>query len=128
MRELEGALERAALTARGDRLNLDRALPAVRRAPEPEPAPDSSADEPIFTAAELLALERRNTQRALERTGWRVAGADGAAQLLGMPASTLSSRMKALGLARPHAPPSIAPSPGVGDHQTVRVVHLGAVA
>jgi transcriptional regulator with GAF, ATPase, and Fis domain len=32
----------------------------------------------------------------MEATGWKVAGETGAAQLLGMNPSTLSSRMKAL--------------------------------
>ena len=122
-------LERAALAdPAADLLNLDRALPALHRVPEPAPDGGLDPDEPILTAAELLALERRDTLRALERTGWRVAGADGAAQLLGMPPSTLSSRMKALGLARPQMQPSIAPSLAVRDQETIRVVHLGAVA
>jgi len=42
--------------------------------------------------------------RALEEaqwTQWKVAGAHGAAQRLGIPPSTLSSRIKALGIQRP---------------------------
>lgn len=38
---------------------------------------------------------------ALERCGWRVGGADGAAELLGIRASTLKSRMQSLGIERP---------------------------
>jgi transcriptional regulator with GAF, ATPase, and Fis domain len=49
----------------------------------------------------MEALERRNLRRALEASGWRVAGDRGAAKLLGMNPSTLSSRMKALGIRRP---------------------------
>jgi transcriptional regulator with GAF, ATPase, and Fis domain len=48
----------------------------------------------------MVALERANLLQALEACGWRVAGERGAAALLGMRPSTLSSRMKALGLRR----------------------------
>jgi transcriptional regulator with GAF, ATPase, and Fis domain len=50
---------------------------------------------------ELDAMERQNYLRALELTGWRVAGENGAAQLLGIKASTFTSRMKALAIERP---------------------------
>ncbi|MDH4195599.1 MAG: hypothetical protein OEV70_15785 [Nitrospirota bacterium] len=45
-------------------------------------------------------MERQNIRFALEQTGWKVSGEKGAAQLLGMNASTLASRMKALGISR----------------------------
>jgi transcriptional regulator with GAF, ATPase, and Fis domain len=38
--------------------------------------------------------------RALENCEWRVAGKDGAAQLLGLSPSTLNSRINALGIKR----------------------------
>ena len=61
------------------------------------------ADEvPTFrTAQEMEALERGNLILALEAANWRVAGESGAAQRLGMNPSTLTSRMKALGIQRP---------------------------
>jgi transcriptional regulator with GAF, ATPase, and Fis domain len=36
----------------------------------------------------------------LEETSWRIAGDDGAAAILGLPASTLRSKMKRLGIER----------------------------
>jgi transcriptional regulator with GAF, ATPase, and Fis domain len=36
----------------------------------------------------------------LERCGWKVSGEGGAARLLGLPPTTLNSRMKALGIRR----------------------------
>jgi transcriptional regulator with GAF, ATPase, and Fis domain len=54
----------------------------------------------VRTAKELEELERCNLIAALEATSWRVAGTSGAAQLLGMKPTTVSSRMKALGLER----------------------------
>ena len=49
----------------------------------------------------MRELERANILRALERAGWRVAGPNGAARLLGVPPSTLGSRMDVLGIRRP---------------------------
>ena len=54
----------------------------------------------MLSAQELLALERQNLERALAAANGRMAGEGGAADLLGVPASTLTSRMKALGLKR----------------------------
>jgi len=46
-------------------------------------------------------VERGHITRVLERTNWVVEGRRGAAELLHIPASTLRSRMKRLGIARP---------------------------
>jgi transcriptional regulator with GAF, ATPase, and Fis domain len=61
----------------------------------------ATAASPIRTARELEELERTNLLRALEAAAWKVSGPDGAAVLLGLNPSTLSSRMKALGIRRP---------------------------
>jgi PAS domain S-box-containing protein len=94
VRELENVIERAVITARDGRLNLDRALPE-----DAIVAPPASATA-VLSAKELRQLERQNIARALESCEWRVAGKDGAAQLLGMSPSTLTSRIKALGIKR----------------------------
>jgi transcriptional regulator with GAF, ATPase, and Fis domain len=85
-------------TSTAGRLHLDRALPAGSPA---APAPPAPGTDEILTERTLRELERRNTLAALERCGWRVAGEDGAARLLGVSPSTLKSRMKALELERP---------------------------
>jgi transcriptional regulator with GAF, ATPase, and Fis domain len=54
----------------------------------------------VLTAKDLAAIERENLRRALESTGWQIAGDSGAARLLGMAPSTLASRIKALRLRR----------------------------
>jgi len=46
-------------------------------------------------------MEKATLHRALEEANWKVAGAQGAAQKLGIPPSTLNSRMKALRIRRP---------------------------
>ncbi len=94
VRELQNVVERAAITSRDGRLNLDRALPDAAR----EAAPREGGA--IRTVQELEALERENILRALEASGGKISGKGGAAELLGMKPSTLASRMKALGLRR----------------------------
>ena len=58
-------------------------------------------NERIFTIQELQELEKRNIIRALKTSRWRVSGNAGAAKLLGIPQSTLSSRIKALNIEIP---------------------------
>jgi transcriptional regulator with GAF, ATPase, and Fis domain len=100
VRELQNVIERAVITARDGVLALDSILPPADDdvAPPPRTAGHPAA---VRTAEELRELERDNILRALETTGWRVAGPTGAAQRLGLPSSTLASRMKALGIRRP---------------------------
>jgi formate hydrogenlyase transcriptional activator len=49
----------------------------------------------------LRDAERHHIQRALQKTGWRVRGQGGAAELLDVLPSTLEFRMKKLGIKRP---------------------------
>ena len=49
----------------------------------------------------LQDVEREHIRAVLERTGWRVRGDGGAAELLGLKPSTLEDRMAKLGLRRP---------------------------
>ena len=105
VRELENVMERAVITARAGELNLDRALPevsveAASAGTATIPMPENSSVR-IHTVQELCDLERANLLRALEAAEWRVTGERGAARLLGMKPTTLSSRLKALGIARP---------------------------
>jgi PAS domain S-box-containing protein len=100
VRELNNVIERAVITSREGRLNLDRALPDGAKEALSEMALAAAGAKKVRTAKELEALERDNLLAALEASGWRVAGENGAAQLLGMKPTTLSSRMKALGIER----------------------------
>jgi len=102
IRELQNVIERAAITHQYGRLNLAWALSETTARPSPESAdPAGEGLDKVRTAGEMLQLERENLTLALQASGWRVAGKKGAASLLGIPPSTLSSRMKALGIKRP---------------------------
>jgi transcriptional regulator with GAF, ATPase, and Fis domain len=98
VRELRNIVERAIITSRSGRLDLERVLPASDPAPQGG-APHASGE--ILSERQMRQLEKDNIVTALERSGWRISGDGGAAQLLGLSPSTLKSRMKALDVRRP---------------------------
>jgi transcriptional regulator with GAF, ATPase, and Fis domain len=49
----------------------------------------------------LEDVERKHFLSVLDMTGWRVRGKNGAAEMLGLKPTTLSSRMTKLGIKRP---------------------------
>ena len=102
VRELQNVIERAFITSTdGKTLNVDRALPDVAPPQGPTSQSSSASEEnQILTATELRDLERRNIERALELTKGKISGDGGAADLLGLNANTLASRMKSLGIRR----------------------------
>jgi transcriptional regulator with GAF, ATPase, and Fis domain len=89
------------ITSADGRLNLDRALPEASSTGPSSVARTADSPGPIRTAKELEELERANILRALDAAKWKVSGEKGAAALLGMNASTLSSRIKALKIEKP---------------------------
>jgi transcriptional regulator with GAF, ATPase, and Fis domain len=91
VRELANVLERSVIISRGTTLELGE---WVTLAVEPIPV----RREPVFEE-----LTRQRILDALEDTGWRVSGPKGAAQRLGLKATTLEARMKRLGITRPNA-------------------------
>jgi PAS domain S-box-containing protein len=99
VRELENVIERAVIIARDRTLSLRDILPLeslrlirVSR---------SDGGGKLRTKRELREMERETMVQALERSGWKVAGEQGAARALGVPPSTFGSRMKALQIERP---------------------------
>ena len=101
VRELKNVIERAVITATDGRLNLERVLPEASPAHLTPTDDHTPSPGQIRTAKELEHLERTNILRALDAAKWKVSGEKGAASLLGLNASTLSSRMKALKIQKP---------------------------
>jgi transcriptional regulator with GAF, ATPase, and Fis domain len=85
------------ITATDGRLDLQ--LPGHEPAAT-SPAAPVTASEEILTDAAIRGLERQNLIAALDRTDWRVYGPGGAAELLGLRPTTVTSRMQRLGLKR----------------------------
>jgi formate hydrogenlyase transcriptional activator len=86
VRELQNVIERAVILSEGDTLRIDEPLTAGAVAAPPEASlPDT-----------LRSHARRQIEEALAAAGGRVSGSNGAAARLGVPATTLESRIKSL--------------------------------
>jgi transcriptional regulator with GAF, ATPase, and Fis domain len=102
VRELQNTIERALILAQNGVLWFD--LPDSQHAAPSGPAPakmDGGAEPEILSDAELRRRERDNVFAALNKTGWKIHGPGGAAELLGVKPTTLISRLKKLGLKKP---------------------------
>ena len=85
IRELENIIERAVITSRGTELKVE--LPLL----------SAGVLEKNKTLEEI---ERDYILSILEGTRWKIAGAGGAAEILGMHSNTLRSRMEKLGISK----------------------------
>ena len=88
IRELQNVLEREAILNSGPILECKTKL-AVKR---------NQSDIKLESLAEI---EKNHILSVLKACRWRIGGEQGAAEILGMPDSTLRSRMKKLGVSRP---------------------------
>ena len=90
IRELENVLQRAIILSKNGVLtSREMWLPAPETA---APSPESGT---------LVDVERRHIVQVLSGVRWRIEGAGGGAQILGLKPSTLRSRMAKLGIERP---------------------------
>jgi formate hydrogenlyase transcriptional activator len=86
IRELRNTVERAMIVATSRRLTIippQASTTATKRSPK------------------LIDVEKEHIRGVLEITGWRIRGAGGAADRLGLKPTTLETRMAKLGLRRP---------------------------
>ncbi len=102
IRELKNVIERAVILSDGI-IRLDLALPeqALRQIGTGLRTIQITNQVNVIPEKAVRQIEINNILNALEMTGWRISGAKGAAELLQMNASTLSSKVKALGLKKP---------------------------
>jgi len=84
VRELRNLIEREMIVAQGSTLT-----PTI-----PRPAAPKAA------SARLIDVQAEHIRAVLDSCGWRIRGASGAAQRLGVKPTTLESRMARLGIAR----------------------------
>lgn len=86
VRELRNVIEHAMILNKDK--SLDISMPGL-------------ASLEVSSASHLDEVEREHIMGMLEKTGWRVAGKNGAAEALGLKRTTLYTKMKKLGIDRP---------------------------
>jgi transcriptional regulator with GAF, ATPase, and Fis domain/tetratricopeptide (TPR) repeat protein len=87
VRELENVVERTVLLSMGEELEFRL------------PAEDMTVSRNLFSDYPTLdEMQRRYIQQVLEKTGGKIGGPGGAAEILGMKRTTLNDRMRKLGL------------------------------
>jgi len=104
IRELRNVIERAVIFARGGALEFD--LPTTGRPVDPtlfesESGSGDQVELEYLTESEMRRRKRENLVAVLQKTGWKIKGVDGAAELFGVKPSTLMSRIQQMGLKRP---------------------------
>jgi transcriptional regulator with GAF, ATPase, and Fis domain len=101
VRELQNLIERALVLASHEGSGLKLQLGKHSLLPTPAPVVGERNGAEVLSEQHFQALERQNVENALNRCDWRIAGERGAAAMLGLSPSTLSYRMKQLGVTRP---------------------------
>jgi PAS domain S-box-containing protein len=91
VRELRNIVERAVILSSTPRLVIE----------PPKGASSAAAPAKRGAITRLAEIEAEQIRGVLESVGWRVRGPGGAAELLGLKANTLDSRMAKLGIRRP---------------------------
>ncbi len=86
VRELRNVIERAMISSSGKTLIVE--MPQIASLEKSE---DRNLED----------MERNHILDVLAKTGWRITGSGGAAEILGLRRTTLQSRMKKLGIKRP---------------------------
>ena len=102
IREMENVIERAAILSTCGRLEFDEILPqsvTSRLQTTTELHRVAAPAKPLSKEA-VRAQERETIRAALEQSGGKIYGPGGAAERLGLPGSTLASRMKTLGIGK----------------------------
>jgi PAS domain S-box-containing protein len=108
VRELANVIERALINSNGAVLQLADKLDA-----EPPPVATTNGNGHRKGLVKLEDVERDHILTTLDSCDWRIEGAKGAADTLGINSSTLRSRMLKLGIKRPKPKSAVA---SASDH------------
>ena len=93
VRELQNVIERAVIISQGGALRVDLALGWPRMKSR-----HTAVKGSVLSREEVKRRERENLMRAIEQCKGKIYGPDGAAAILGMKPTTLSSRIKKMNL------------------------------
>ncbi len=100
VRELKNVIERAVILSPGKTLRLDLSMPGFDVNEDDVTVPEPRDDE-VLTETGMRDFQRANLIKALEQTNWKVSGAGGAAELLGVRPTTLADRIRTYKIKRP---------------------------
>ena len=100
IRELQNVIERAVIIAQANRLVFDLPKSPKNRNIFPQNQ-FVTASGTVLTFDDMKQFERQNILNALKSTNWKIFGKNGAAELLGIPPTTLTTRIQRMGLKKP---------------------------
>lgn len=100
IRELKNVIERAVILSTGKVLRLDLSMLGLSSESDEVTEPAAVNGE-VMTEKEMRELQRDNIVKALQRSNWKVSGAGGAAELLGIRPTTLADRIRTMQIKKP---------------------------
>lgn len=98
IRELQNVVERAVIISRSGTLEFQ--LPKSDVVNDVMIA-NNNVPGQLMSDDQIRSLERQNLLAVLKKTNWKISGNGGAADFLGVNASTLNARMRAMNIKRP---------------------------
>ncbi|MCH7820589.1 MAG: sigma 54-interacting transcriptional regulator [Proteobacteria bacterium] len=100
VRELKNVIERAVILSPHNVLRLDLSMSNLG-ADNMSAEVEHGRGDQVLTETEMRRFQKKNLVAALKQTSWRVSGPDGAAEMLGVKATTLADRIRSFGIRRP---------------------------
>lgn len=99
VRELKNVIERAVILSPRNSLRLDLSMSNPGGESRLDTA-DSQPQEKLLNELEMREFQKNNIVAALKQANWKVSGAGGAAELLGVKSTTLADRIRTFGISR----------------------------
>jgi transcriptional regulator with GAF, ATPase, and Fis domain len=97
VRELQNVLERALILSRDGKIDLSYLI----KVDQPMSAINKENEQHVYNEEQMKLFEKQNIINALYKSKWKISGKDGAAQFLGIPITTLNSRIKKYEISKP---------------------------
>jgi len=102
VRELKNVIERAVILSTGKVLRLDLSMPGLKLDADGDAGAEAAvASDEVLTEKDMREFQKSNTVKALKQANWKVSGAGGAAELLGVRPTTLADRVRTYKIKRP---------------------------
>jgi len=99
IRELQNVMERAMIRSRSGAIDFElQNIPGHTTLSFPTSKTREEKPIEVLPEVEILRRQRENTMAALRRSNGKIYGTGGAAELLGIKPTTLTSRIKKMGL------------------------------